>query len=167
MIPLLHHGMVMVGVPYSEPALNTTQTGGTPYGVTHVSGVTNDHPLSDDEITLAKNLGERLAQTALKLSKIIMKVICFNANGIRAAARNGFYQWLAEQDADFVCIQETKAHAEQLLPEEMFYPQNYFCEYYSAQKGYSGVAIYARHKPTRIVKGIGYDYCDERALYTV
>ncbi|MDR3443271.1 MAG: NAD(P)H:quinone oxidoreductase [Legionella sp.] len=69
MIPLLHQGMVLLGVPYTEPALNTTATGGTPYGVTHVSGVTNDHPLSQDEITLAKNLGERLAHTALKLSK--------------------------------------------------------------------------------------------------
>lgn len=69
MIPLLHQGMVLLGVPYTEPALNTTATGGTPYGVTHVSGVANDHLLSQDEITLAKNLGERLAHTALKLSK--------------------------------------------------------------------------------------------------
>lgn len=69
MIPLLHQGMVLLGVPYTEAALNTTATGGTPYGVTHVSGVANDHPLSQDEITLAKNLGERLAHTALKLSK--------------------------------------------------------------------------------------------------
>jgi NAD(P)H dehydrogenase (quinone) len=69
MLPLLHHGMVVLGVPYSEPALNNTTTGGTPYGVTHVSGVTNDHPLSEDEIILAKNLGERLAHAALKLSK--------------------------------------------------------------------------------------------------
>jgi NAD(P)H dehydrogenase (quinone) len=68
-LPLLHHGMVLLGVPYTEPSLNNTATGGTPYGVTHVSGVANDHPLSEDEITLARNLGERLARTALKLSK--------------------------------------------------------------------------------------------------
>lgn len=68
MLPLLHQGMVLLGVPYSEPSLNNTITGGTPYGVTHVSGVANDHALSDDEITLAKNLGERLARAALKLS---------------------------------------------------------------------------------------------------
>ncbi|EHL30595.1 NAD(P)H:quinone oxidoreductase [Legionella drancourtii] len=69
MLPLLHQGMVLLGVPYSEPSLNNTLTGGTPYGVTHVSGVANDRALSEDEITLAKNLGERLARAALKLSK--------------------------------------------------------------------------------------------------
>lgn len=63
-----------------------------------------------------------------------MKVISFNANGIRSAARNGFYEWLAMQDADFVCIQETKAQPEQLIPEELYYPRDYFCDYYSAQK---------------------------------
>lgn len=95
-----------------------------------------------------------------------MKVISFNANGIRAAARNGFYEWLQQQDADFVCIQETKAHAEQLIPKEMYYPQGYFCEYYSAQKkGYSGVAIYARHQPQNIIRGIGYHHCDEEGRY--
>ena len=68
MIPLLHHGMVLLGVPYSEAALNNTVTGGTPYGATHVSGVSNDHLLSQDEIEIAKRLGERLARSALKLS---------------------------------------------------------------------------------------------------
>jgi NAD(P)H dehydrogenase (quinone) len=66
MLPLLHHGMLLLGSPYTEPALNTTQSGGTPYGATHVAGVTNDLPLSQDEITLAKGLGERLAKIALK-----------------------------------------------------------------------------------------------------
>ena len=64
MIPLFHHGMLLLGLPYTEPALNNTLTGGTPYGVTHVAGITNDQELSDDEITLAKNLGERLARVA-------------------------------------------------------------------------------------------------------
>ncbi len=67
MLPLLHHGMLIVGVPYTEPALNTTQTGGTPYGITHVAGVANDRPLSDDEIHLAKRLGKRLAVIASSL----------------------------------------------------------------------------------------------------
>lgn len=67
MLPLLHHGMVVLGTPYSEPALNTTQHGGTPYGVTHVAGVTNDLPLHEDEMILAKRLGERLATMALSL----------------------------------------------------------------------------------------------------
>jgi NAD(P)H dehydrogenase (quinone) len=67
MLPLLHQGMILVGLPYSEPALNDTLSGGTPYGVTHVSGVGNDRPLSQDEINLAKHLGARLARCALKL----------------------------------------------------------------------------------------------------
>lgn len=69
MLPLLHHGMILLGLPYSEPSLNDTMSGGTPYGVTHVSGVANDRPFSQDEINLAKHLGERLARTALKLSE--------------------------------------------------------------------------------------------------
>lgn len=68
MLPLLHHGMLMVGIPYTEPALNTTLTGGTPYGVTHVSGVNNDNPISQDEAELAKRFGQRLAKIALNLN---------------------------------------------------------------------------------------------------
>ena len=67
MLPLLHHGMLLLGLPYTEPVLNTTQTGGTPYGVTHVSGINNDSALSPDEITLAKSLGERLGRVARQL----------------------------------------------------------------------------------------------------
>ena len=67
MMPLLHHGMMILGIPYTEPALNTTQTGGTPYGVTHVAGINNDLPISDDEMILAKRLGERLARVALQI----------------------------------------------------------------------------------------------------
>jgi len=95
-----------------------------------------------------------------------VRVISFNANGIRASAKNGFYEWLSAQNADFVCIQETKAQTHQLIPEEVFYPRGYFCDYFDAQKkGYSGVAIYARKKPCRIVKGIGYHHCDEEGRY--
>lgn len=95
-----------------------------------------------------------------------MKVISFNANGIRASAKNGFYDWLSEVDADFVCIQETKAQTHQLVPEEVFYPRGYFCDYFDAQKkGYSGVAIYAKQKPLNIIKGFGYDYCDNEGRY--
>ncbi len=66
MLPLLHHGMILMGLPYSEPALTQTTTGGTPYGVTHVAGL-HHAPLSADEITLAKHMGERLARLALRL----------------------------------------------------------------------------------------------------
>lgn len=71
MLPLLHHGMLLLGIPYTQEELNTTETGGTPYGVTHVAGINNDRPLSRDEITLAKRLGERLAQVTLKMDKKI------------------------------------------------------------------------------------------------
>jgi len=68
MLPLLHHGMTIVGLPYSEPALASTTTGGTPYGASHVGGAMDDRALSDDERQLCLALGKRLAQTALKLA---------------------------------------------------------------------------------------------------
>jgi NAD(P)H dehydrogenase (quinone) len=68
MMPLLHHGMVIVGLPYSEPELNATRTGGTPYGASHVAGLANDQPISEAEKKLCIALGKRLAQTAMKLA---------------------------------------------------------------------------------------------------
>jgi NAD(P)H dehydrogenase (quinone) len=68
MMPLLHHGMVIVGIPYTEPELNSTRTGGSPYGATHVSGTANDRPVSDEESKLAFALGKRLATVARKLA---------------------------------------------------------------------------------------------------
>ncbi len=69
MLPLMHHGMLIVGLPYSEPALSATSTGGTPYGASHVGGAMDDRPISDDEKKLCIALGKRLAETALKLAK--------------------------------------------------------------------------------------------------
>lgn len=68
MLPLLHHGMLMVGLPYSEPALSSTTTGGTPYGASHIGGAMDDRPISEDEKKLCLALGKRLAETALKLA---------------------------------------------------------------------------------------------------
>ena len=68
MMPLLHHGMVIVGIPYTEADLNSTRSGGSPYGATHVSGTTNDRPVSDEESRLAFALGKRLATVAKKLA---------------------------------------------------------------------------------------------------
>jgi len=68
MVPLLHHGMLIVGLPYTEPELNSTRSGGTPYGATHVSGTANDRPVSDEEAKLAFALGKRLAAVAKKLA---------------------------------------------------------------------------------------------------
>ena len=68
MLPLMHHGMLMVGLPYSEPELSSTQSGGTPYGASHIGGSADDKPITTDERKLCIALGKRLAQTALKLS---------------------------------------------------------------------------------------------------
>jgi NAD(P)H dehydrogenase (quinone) len=68
MLPLLHHGMVIVGLPYSEPELITTTSGGTPYGASHVAGMTSDKPVTEEERKLCIALGKRLAETALKLA---------------------------------------------------------------------------------------------------
>jgi len=68
MLPLLHHGMIIVGLPYSESALSATTSGGTPYGASHIGGAMDDKPISEDEKKLCLALGKRLAETALKLS---------------------------------------------------------------------------------------------------
>jgi NAD(P)H dehydrogenase (quinone) len=67
-IPLLHHGMIYVGLPYAEKALSTTTTGGTPYGASHVSWSRESDSLSDDEKTLARALGARVADIARRLA---------------------------------------------------------------------------------------------------
>ena len=67
MLPLLHHGMTLIGIPYSEPALMKTETGGTPYGASHFAGIDSDKPLSDDEISICQTIGKRLATHAKAL----------------------------------------------------------------------------------------------------
>jgi len=67
MIPLLHHGAVIVGIPYTEPALSATRSGGTPYGASHVAGSDDKAPLSEEEKQLARALGKRVAEIARKL----------------------------------------------------------------------------------------------------
>jgi NAD(P)H dehydrogenase (quinone) len=69
MIPLLHHGMMIVGLPYSEPDLMSSSTGGSPYGVTHLAHADGRASISVEEQRLAKAQGKRLAETALKLMK--------------------------------------------------------------------------------------------------
>jgi NAD(P)H dehydrogenase (quinone) len=68
MLPLLHHGMLIVGLPYTLAEVNTTASGGTPYGASHWAGAADDKPLTDDERALCIALGKRLAETALKLA---------------------------------------------------------------------------------------------------
>lgn len=67
LLPLLHHGCVVAGIPFTEPALNTTRSGGTPYGASHVAGLQDDPQPSDEEAVLARALGRRIASLAAKL----------------------------------------------------------------------------------------------------
>jgi NAD(P)H dehydrogenase (quinone) len=68
MLPLMHHGMLIVGLPYSESSLSSTQSGGTPYGASHIGGAMDDAPISEDEKKLCMALGKRLAEISIKLS---------------------------------------------------------------------------------------------------
>ncbi len=78
-----------------------------------------------------------------------MKIITTNVNGVRAAEKKGFFDWLQTEDADVVCLQEIKAQEDQL--DERFYPKNYHCYYQPAEKkGYSGTAIFSKIKPNKI-----------------
>ncbi len=94
-----------------------------------------------------------------------MRIITLNVNGIRSAARKGFYAWMQSQDADVVCLQETKAQEHQ-LPLESAAVAHYTGVFFDAKrKGYSGVAIYAKRAPDRIVRGFGWPEFDEDARF--
>ncbi len=95
-----------------------------------------------------------------------MRIVSFNANGIRSAARKGFYDWLAGQRADVLCLQETKAQREQ-LEDPTFQPAGHHCFYRDAttRKGYSGVAIYARREPDELRHALGWAPFDEEGRY--
>jgi len=94
-----------------------------------------------------------------------MRIITLNANGIRAAANKGFFDWMHRQDADVVCIQETKAQHPQ-LGDRHFFPPGYHVYYHdSIRKGYSGVAIYSRHQPDRVHYGLGWQVMDSEGRW--
>jgi exodeoxyribonuclease-3 len=85
-----------------------------------------------------------------------MRVISCNLNGIRSAARKGFYAWLRRQRADIVCLQELKA-LEGQLTDRVFWPPSLHCHYHAAlKKGYSGVGLYARREPDDVIRGLGW-----------
>lgn len=94
-----------------------------------------------------------------------MRIITLNANGIRSAERKGFFTWMLQQNADFVCIQETKAQLHQ-LDSEVFSPKGYHCFYHDAEKkGYSGVAIYSKIKPDKVIIGLGWKDFDSEGRF--
>ena len=94
-----------------------------------------------------------------------MKIITLNLNGIRSASRKGFFDWLPRQKADFVCLQELKAHAVD-LDNQMKAPKGYFGNFsYANKKGYSGVGIYSKEKPNKIINKSGVPEIDEEGRY--
>ncbi len=94
-----------------------------------------------------------------------MRILTLNLNGIRSAASKGAFRWLREQDADVICLQETKAQVDQLDGHDIDVP-GYHRYFYDAQrKGYSGVALYARREPDEVLRGFGVAEFDGEGRY--
>jgi exodeoxyribonuclease-3 len=94
-----------------------------------------------------------------------MKIVTANVNGIRAAGRKGFFDWVDETQADVICIQETKAQIDQLT-DELYHPKGYHSFYHDAQKkGYSGVALYCKNKPDEVIIGMDNEEFDSEGRY--
>ena len=94
-----------------------------------------------------------------------MRIVTLNLNGIRSAASKGFYEWLARQDADIVCLQELKAQAADMT-EQMLAPPGYHGHFhYAEKKGYSGVGIYTKRKPDAVTEGLGLPEFDCEGRY--
>lgn len=93
-----------------------------------------------------------------------MRIITLNMNGIRSAAKKGFFEWMVKQNADVVCLQETKAQEHQLG--ELICPKGYKAYFFDAEKkGYSGVAIYTRLTPDKVITGLSWDCADKEGRY--
>lgn len=94
-----------------------------------------------------------------------VKVMTFNCNGVRSAARKGFFDWLATTDVDIVCLQETKAQVHQ-LDDPLYNPAGFHCHYFDAQKkGYAGTAVFCRQPPDRVTTGLGWPMADEEGRF--
>ncbi|NKF24557.1 exodeoxyribonuclease III [Solimonas marina] len=95
-----------------------------------------------------------------------MRVISLNANGIRSAARKGLFDWLPQQKADFLCLQELKAQLTDIEADETFAPKGWHAHFSCAQKkGYSGVGIFARQKPDAVLDKLGAAEFDDEGRY--
>lgn len=94
-----------------------------------------------------------------------MRIISINVNGIRSAAKKGFFEWMLKQDADVICLQELKAQDAD-LQHSLFCPPGYHAYFHCAEKkGYSGVGIYSRFQPKEVIKGLGWDIADQEGRY--
>jgi len=93
-----------------------------------------------------------------------MRIITLNVNGIRSAMKKGFFSWVQTQKADIICLQETRAQEQQII--ETAQLAGYQCYFFNAEKkGYSGVAIYSRQKPNKVVMGLGWKSADAEGRY--
>jgi len=93
------------------------------------------------------------------------RIISANLNGIRSAARKGFFEWMAKQSADFICVQELKAQAADMTP-EFLAPEGYVGHFhYAEKKGYSGVGLYSKRKPNAVRIGFGNPEFDAEGRY--
>jgi exodeoxyribonuclease-3 len=94
-----------------------------------------------------------------------MRIITCNVNGIRSAQKKGFFEWVSIQQADFICLQETKAQLNQLENDALHMP-GYWRFVTDAQKpGYSGVAVYAKQKPHEVRHSLGFECADKEGRY--
>ncbi len=95
-----------------------------------------------------------------------MRIITLNVNGIRSAVKKGLFPWLSTQNADIICLQEVRA-SDELLAQSAFQLSGYHCFYQSAEtkKGYSGVGIYSKKEPEKIVNKLGFDLADKEGRY--
>ncbi|OGT46863.1 MAG: exodeoxyribonuclease III [Gammaproteobacteria bacterium RIFCSPHIGHO2_12_FULL_38_11] len=94
-----------------------------------------------------------------------MRVITANVNGIRATAKKGFFRWLSKQNPDVVCLQETKAQM-MILTDELYRPRGYHCYFSDAvKKGYSGVALYSKQRPDRVIHHLGWPCADDEGRF--
>lgn len=95
----------------------------------------------------------------------MLRIISLNLNGIRSARKKGVFEWLPTQNADILCMQELKAQAADMSPEMLAPPGYHGCFHYAGKKGYSGVGIYSRQAPERIIEGLGIDEIDAEGRY--
>lgn len=95
-----------------------------------------------------------------------VRITSANLNGIRAAARKGFFDWFAEAAPDVLCVQETKAQYEQIAKDGTFFPDGYHAYFKDAEKkGYSGVALYTRHEPDEVIREVGFPEIDSEGRW--
>ena len=95
----------------------------------------------------------------------MLRVVTINLNGIRSAARKGFFAWLKDQNADVICVQEIRAQQTE-LEDTSFALEGYHSYFHFAEKkGYSGVGIYTRHEPKEVITGLGWETADQEGRY--